>query len=99
MPLPAATCGIGTMSVTQSCKSVSVFAGRSVGLDSYKDHLIGVNLHDLKDLDEYHPPSFGDVDFGDVFTELPADVLKVLEVRHGTSEELTEAKEFVSGNT
>ena len=68
-------------------------------LEAYKDHLIGVNLHDLKDLEEYHPPSFGDVDFDDVFAELPADVLKVLEVRHGTAEEVVEAREFVSSNT
>ena len=40
-------------------------------LETYKDHLIGVNLHDLKDLEEYHPPSFGDVDFDDVFPQLP----------------------------
>lgn len=68
-------------------------------LEAYKDHLIGVNLHDLKDLEEYHPPSFGDVDFDDVIAELPAGVLKVLEVRHGTAEEVVEAREFVSSNT
>ena len=67
-------------------------------LEAYKDHLIGVNVHDLKDLEEYHPPSFGDVNFDDVFAELPADVLKVLEVRHGTAEDVTEAREFVSSN-
>ena len=65
-------------------------------LEAYKDHLIGVNVHDLKDLEEYHPPSFGDVDFDDVFEELPADALKVLEIRHGTAEEVVEAREFVS---
>lgn len=68
-------------------------------LEAYKDHLIGVNVHDLKDLEEYHPPSFGDVDFDDVFEELPADALKVLEIRHGTAEEVVEAREFVSNNT
>ena len=65
-------------------------------LEAYKDSLIGVNLHDLQGLDEYHPPSFGDVDFDDVLAQLPADVLKVLEIRHGTAAEATEAKEFVA---
>ncbi len=68
-------------------------------LEAYTDHLIGVNVHDLKDLEEYHPPSFGDVDFDDVFADIPADVLKVLEIRHGTAEEVVEAREFVSNNT
>lgn len=68
-------------------------------LEAYKDNLIGVNVHDLKDLEEYHPPGFGDVDFDDVFADIPADVLKVLEIRHGTAEEVVEAREFVSNNT
>ena len=68
-------------------------------LEAYKDHLIGVNVHDLKDLEEHQPPSFGDVDFDDVFADIPADVLKVLEVRHGTAEEVVEAREFVFNNT
>ena len=68
-------------------------------LEAYKDHLIGVNLHDLKELEAYHPPGFGDVDFDAVFAELPTDVLKVLEVRYGTEEELVEAREIVSSNT
>jgi len=65
-------------------------------LEAYKDNLIGVNLHDLKDLEEHHPPSFGDLDFDDVLAQLPADILKVLEIRHGTAEEVVEAKDFLT---
>ena len=60
-------------------------------LAAYADQLIGVNLHDLKDLEEHYPPGFGDLEFDEILSQLPQDVLKVLEVRHGTSEELEEA--------
>ena len=60
-------------------------------LEAYADQLIGVNLHDLKDLEEHYPPGFGDLEFDEILSQLPQDVLKVLEVRHGTSEELEEA--------
>ena len=32
-------------------------------LETYTENLIGVNLHDLKDLEAYHPPGSGDLDF------------------------------------
>ena len=60
-------------------------------LEAYADQLIGVNLHDLKDLEEHYPPGFGDLEFDEILSQLPQDVLKVLEVRDGTSEELEEA--------
>ena len=68
-------------------------------MDAYKDNLIGVNLHDLKDLDEYHPPSLGDLDFHGIIRQLPADILKVLEIRHGTPDEVKEARSFVAATT
>ena len=60
-------------------------------LEAYADQLIGVNLHDLKDLEGYYPPGFGDLEFDEILSQLPPDVLKVLEVRHGTAEELEES--------
>ena len=61
-------------------------------LEAYKDHLIGVNLHDLKDLEAHYPPGFGDLDFKGIMSQIPSEVLKVIEVRHGPAEELKEAK-------
>lgn len=63
-------------------------------LEAYKDNLIGVNLHDLKGLEAYHPPGFGDVDFEEIVAQIPPDVPKVLEVQHGHAEELEEAREY-----
>ncbi len=63
-------------------------------LEAYKDQLIGVNLHDLKDLEAYYPPGFGDLNFEEIMAQIPSDVLKVLEVRHGQAEELEEAREL-----
>ncbi len=63
-------------------------------LEAYKDHLIGVNLHDLKDLETHYPPGFGDLEFNEIMAEIPSDVLKVIEVRHGRADELKEAREL-----
>jgi sugar phosphate isomerase/epimerase len=61
-------------------------------LEAYKEHLIGANLHDLKDLEEYHPPGFGDLDFREIVAQIPSAIPIVLEVRHGRAEELEEAR-------
>jgi sugar phosphate isomerase/epimerase len=63
-------------------------------LEEYKDHLIGVNLHDLKNLEAHYPPGFGDLEFKAIMAQIPSDVLKVIEVRHGQAEELEEAREL-----
>ena len=63
-------------------------------LEAYKDHLSGVNLHDLKDLEAHYPPGFGDLEFKAIMAQIPSDVLKVIEVRHGQAEELEEAREL-----
>lgn len=63
-------------------------------LEAYKDHLIGANLHDLKDLEDHYPPGFGDLEFKEIMAQIPSDVLKVIEVRHGQAEELKEAREL-----
>ena len=62
-------------------------------LEAYTEDLIGVNLHDLKDLGAYHPPWFGDLDFEEITGQIPPDIPIVLEVRHGHTEELVEARE------
>ena len=63
-------------------------------LDAYKEHLIGVNLHDLQGLEAYHPPGSGDIDWDELFAQLPPDVLKVLEIRHGETEAVIAAREL-----
>ena len=62
-------------------------------LEVYKGDLIGINLHDLKDLEAYHPPGFGDLDFEEILAGISPDIPVVLEVRGGQVEELVEARE------
>ena len=63
-------------------------------LAQYSEHLVGVNLHDLQGLEAYHPPGTGDLEWDDIFAQLPADVLKVLEIRHCEAELVVEAREL-----
>ena len=63
-------------------------------LEDYAEHLVGVNLHDLHALEAYHPPGTGDLEWDEVFAELPADILKVLEIRPCEAEQVVEAREF-----
>ena len=63
-------------------------------LADYAEHLIGVNLHDLQDLEAYHPPGTGDLAWDDIFKQLPSDILKVLEIRPCEAEPIIEAREL-----
>lgn len=63
-------------------------------LAHYAEHLIGVNLHDLRDLEAYHPPGTGDLAWDEVFAQLPSEVLKVLEIRPCEAESVVEAREL-----
>ena len=63
-------------------------------LAHYKEHLIGVNLHDLQDLEAYHPPGTGDLEWDEIFEQLPSEVLKVLEIRPCETEPVIEAREL-----
>ena len=62
-------------------------------LEIYAENLIGVNLHDLKDLGAYHPPGTGDLDFKEILSEIPPETLTVLEVRDAPAEQLVEVRE------
>jgi len=68
-----------------------------VWLEAYGAHLIGANLHDLKNLDEYYPPGFGDLAFQEVVKALPSEIPLVLEIRHGEAEEVIEARQQCEG--
>lgn len=63
-------------------------------LEAYGEHLVGVNLHDLQGLEAYHPPGTGDLEWDEVFVQLPADILKVLEIRPCETEPVMEARDF-----
>ena len=63
-------------------------------LETYIEHLIGVTLHDLQELEAYHPPGSGDLEWDELFIKLPLDVVKVIEVQHGETEAVIQAREL-----
>ena len=63
-------------------------------LQHYAEHLVGVHLHDLQDLEAYHPPGTGDLEWDEIFKQLPLDTLKVLEIRPCEAEPVIEAREL-----
>ena len=63
-------------------------------IDRYAEHLVGVNLHDLKGLAAYHAPGTGDLEWDELFEQLPSDVLKVLEIRPCEAEPVIAAREL-----
>ena len=62
-------------------------------LETYTEQLIGMNVHDLKDLEAYHPPGSGDLDFREILGQIPPEALTVLEVRDAPAEQLVEMRE------
>ncbi len=62
---------------------------------SYSEYLIGVSLHDLQDLDMYHPPGSGDLAWDEVFPDIPSDIIKLLEIRYGDEETVIQARDLV----
>ena len=63
-------------------------------LEHYAEHLVGVNLHDLQDLEAYHPPGTGDLEWDEIFKQLPSNILKVLQIRHCEAGPVIEAREL-----
>ena len=63
-------------------------------LESYDEHLIGVSLHDLKDLEMYHPPGSGDIDWGDIIPLIKPEIIKVMDIKHGDEDEVKQAREL-----
>ncbi|RKU26168.1 hypothetical protein C6497_14025 [Candidatus Poribacteria bacterium] len=64
-------------------------------IKSYKEFLIGISLHDLQDLDMYHPPGSGDLEWDEVFSDLPSEAIKLLEIRNGDEEMVMQARDLV----
>ena len=63
-------------------------------LEAYSEHLIGVTLHDMQELEPHHPPGTGDLEWDELFTQLPSDVVKVMEIQHGETETVMQAREL-----
>ncbi len=63
-------------------------------LEAYSEHLIGATLHDLQGLEPYHPPGSGDLDWDELFTQIPSDIMKVIEIRQGETEAVIQAREL-----
>ena len=68
-------------------------------LEAYNEHLIGVTLHDLQELEPYHPPGAGDLEWNEFFTQLPSDIVKVMEIQHGEAETVIQARELCESLT
>ncbi|MXV77955.1 sugar phosphate isomerase/epimerase, partial [Candidatus Poribacteria bacterium] len=66
---------------------------------TYGEHLIGVTLHDLQELDPYHPPGTGDLDWDEIFAQIPNEAVKVIEIKHVNSEEIIQARELCESFT
>ena len=64
-------------------------------IKSYNEYLIGISLHDLQDLDMYHPPGSGDLAWDEVFSGLPSEVIKLLEIRNGDEEMVMQARDLI----
>lgn len=65
-------------------------------LNSYKDRLIGVHLHDLIGCEDHLAPLAGKFDFGILIPYLKKDTLKVIEAHvPATAEELVKAREYL----
>ena len=63
-------------------------------LDTYSEHLIGVSMHGLKELEMYHPPGSGDLVWDDICQQIKTDVPIVIDIKQGTEDEVIQAREF-----
>jgi len=49
-------------------------------LTALRDRIIGVHLHDVRDLSDHHAPGIGDLDWDFIARNLPIDALRVCEI-------------------
>lgn len=63
-------------------------------LEMYSEHLIGVTLHDLQDLEFHYPPGTGDIEWDTVFTQIPSDIVKVFELHHCDTDLVIQGREM-----
>jgi sugar phosphate isomerase/epimerase len=63
-------------------------------VEVYSEHLIGVTLHDMQKLEPHHPPGTGDLEWDELFTQFPSDIMKVMEIQHSEAEAVIQAREL-----
>lgn len=65
-------------------------------LQTYSEQLIGVEIHDVKELNEYLPPGTGELNFKEILRDVPEEVVKVLEIKEAKhEEEIIEGREII----
>lgn len=65
-------------------------------LKTYSEQLIGIELHDVKELDEYLAPGMGELDFKEILRYVPEGIVKVLEIKEAeNAEEIIEGRKIV----
>ncbi len=64
-------------------------------LKAYSEQLIGIELHDIKELDEYLAPGTGELDFKEIWQYVSADAIKVMEVKEAADEEIIEGRKML----
>lgn len=63
-------------------------------METYEEHLIGVTVHDLQDLNPYHPPGNGDLDWEEILPQIPAAITTVVEIQHVDDEDVIKSREL-----
>ena len=61
-------------------------------LKTYSEQLIGIELHDIKELEEYLAPGTGELDFEEILQYVPTDAIRVMEVKEAADEEIAEGQ-------
>jgi sugar phosphate isomerase/epimerase len=65
-------------------------------LKTYSEQLIGIELHDVKELDEYLAAGMGELDFKEILRYVPTETVKVLEIKEAENdEEIIEGRRIV----
>jgi len=68
-------------------------------IKAYSEQLIGIELNDLNELEEYLSPGTGELDFKEILQHVPADAIKVMEVKGAADEEIIKGREMLEEST
>ena len=67
-------------------------------LEAYGTRLAGTHLHDIRGGEDHLAPGTGEADFAAILRHLPADAIKIMEVRSSVPrEELLAARDMLRG--
>ena len=65
-------------------------------LKAYAEQLIGIEIHDVKELKEYLALGTGELDFREILRHVPDEAVKVLEIREAEKEDIIEGRERIT---